>query len=86
MRALLQEEEQMHMIQDIGAEGERGPAGYGFIPEVYQRVEQILDALPETAGQATRTRAYNLVMALLAEDIAGRLELERVTEGREADG
>ena len=37
-------------------------------------------------GQATRTRAYNLVMALLAEDIAGRLELERMTEGGEADG
>ena len=76
----------MHMIQDIGAEGERGPAGYGFIPEVYQRVERILGALPAEAGQATRTRAYNLVMALLAEDIAGRLELECVTEGREADG
>ena len=51
---------------------------------VFGRVERILDALPATAGQATRTRAYNLVMALLADDIAGRLDLERVEKSEEA--
>ena len=76
-------EETVKVTGQIGPAEEQGPVS---APTIYQRVERILGALPAEAGQATRTRAYNLVMALLAEDIAGRLELERVTEGGEADG
>lgn len=52
---------------------------------IYERVDKILGALPDRASQEIRTRAYNLVMSMLADAIGERLGL-RPEDGAAEDG
>ncbi len=52
---------------------------------IYERVDKILGTLPDRASQEIRTRAYNLVMSMLADAIGERLGL-RDDEGPVEDG
>ena len=51
----------------------------------YERVDKILGTLPDRASRKIRTRAYNLVMSMLADAIGERLGL-RPEEGAVEDG
>ena len=52
---------------------------------IYDRVDKILGALPDGSSREVRTRAYNLVMSLLADAIGERLGL-KPEDGAAEDG
>lgn len=52
---------------------------------IYERVDKIPGTLPDRASRKIRTRAYNLVMSMLADAIGERLGL-RPEEGAVEDG
>lgn len=68
------------------AVGEPGMPGDVFVAVTpYERVDAILRCLPCGASREIRTRAYNLVMSMLADAIGERLGL-RPEEGAVEDG
>ena len=67
----------------VGDSGTPGVVVEGLT--IYERVDKILGALPDRASQEIRTRAYNLVMSMLADAIGERLGL-RPEEGAVEDG
>ena len=68
------------------AVGEPGMPGDVFVAVTpYERVDAILRRLPCGASREIRTRAYNLVMSMLADAIGERLGL-RDDEGAVEDG
>ena len=52
---------------------------------IYERVDKILGTLPDRASREIRTRAYNLVMSMLADAIGERLGL-KPEDGAAEDG
>ena len=67
----------------VGEPGQPGVVVEGLT--IYERVDKILGALPDRASQEIRTRAYNLVMSMLADAIGERLGL-RPEDGAAEDG
>ena len=67
----------------VGDSGTPGVVVEGLT--IYERVDKILGTLPDRASREIRTRAYNLVMSMLADAIGERLGL-RDDEGAVEDG
>lgn len=67
----------------VGEPGQPGVVVGGLT--IYDRVDKILGALPDGSSREVRTRAYNLVMSLLADAIGERLGL-RPEDGAAEDG
>ena len=67
----------------VGDSGTPGVVVEGLT--IYERVDKILGTLPDRASREIRTRAYNLVMSMLADAIGERLGL-RDDEGAAEDG
>ena len=67
----------------VGDSGTPGVVVEGLT--IYERVDKILGTLPDRASREIRTRAYNLVMSMLADAIGERLGL-RPEEGAVEDG
>ena len=56
--------------------GQRGRSGPPDASGVYSRVEQILDAIPGDGDELIREKAFSLCLALLTDDLLGRLGLK----------
>ena len=67
----------------VGDSGTPGVVVEGLT--IYERVDKILGTLPDRASREIRTRAYNLVMSMLADAIGERLGL-KPEDGAAEDG
>ena len=56
--------------------GQRGRSGPPDASGGYSRVEQILDAIPGDGDELKRKKAFSLCLALLTDDLLGRLGLK----------
>ena len=56
--------------------GQRGRPGPLDNSGVYSRVEQILEAIPGDGDELIREKAFSLCLALLTDDLLGRLGLK----------
>ena len=61
---------------DRPRKGQRGRPGPLDDSGVYSRVEQILEAIPGDGDELIREKAFSLCLALLTDDLLGRLGLK----------